>query len=95
MKQLRGEIPESYLLMFDRLVARNKKAVSTVRHGVCSECHIQVAVGVLADLTFGHGLHQCGNCGRFLYLPEDETVLPKEQPAKANQAKTSKAALAH
>src|SRR5438309_604197 len=37
---LRAQIPESILNTFDRLVARQKRPVSIVRNGVCSECHI-------------------------------------------------------
>ena len=71
---LRAQIPKSFLSTFDSFLARKKKPVSIVRHGVCSECHLQIAVGTLGSLTFGQGVQQCGNCGRFLYLPEDASV---------------------
>ena len=71
---LRRQIPDSFLKTFDHFVARNKKPVSIIRNGVCSECHIRIAVGTLGSLAFGQGLQQCGNCGRFLYLPENESV---------------------
>jgi predicted nucleic acid-binding Zn-ribbon protein len=70
IEALRSEIPDSLLRTFDRFVARKKKSVATVRQGVCGECHLQIAVGILGSLAFGHGVEQCGNCGRFLYLPE-------------------------
>lgn len=84
LEALRKEIPESFLLTFDRFVARGKRPVATVRHGVCGDCHLQIAVGILGALTFGQGVQQCGNCGRFLYLPEDEPVVSREAatPAK-------------
>jgi predicted nucleic acid-binding Zn-ribbon protein len=89
-KLLRTEIPESFLQIFDRFTQRNRKAVSTVRHGVCSECHIQIAVGTLGTLAFGHGVQQCGNCGRFLFLPKDEPVFGMESHVKSKVIKTRK-----
>jgi predicted nucleic acid-binding Zn-ribbon protein len=94
-RTIRSEIPEGTLQTFDRFVGRKKKAVSVVRHGVCGECHLQVAVGILGALAFGQGLQQCGNCGRFLYLPKDEPVFGQDaQPKKATRKtgrKTTKA----
>ena len=81
---LRAQIPESLLFTFDRLIARNKNPVSVVRHGVCSECHLQIAVGTLGSLAFGQSVQQCGNCGRFLYLPKDESVY---EPASSPKSK--------
>jgi predicted nucleic acid-binding Zn-ribbon protein len=74
MAALRAQIPDSFLNAFDRFVAGKKKPVSIVHNGVCSECHLQIAAGTLGSLAFGQGVQQCGNCGRFLYLPEDESV---------------------
>jgi predicted nucleic acid-binding Zn-ribbon protein len=78
MEALRSEIPESLLRIFDRFVARKRKPVAIVRNGVCSECHLQIAVGILGSLAFGQSVQQCGNCARFLYLPEDEPVCSPE-----------------
>lgn len=80
---LRAQIPECFLNAFDRIVARNRKPVSIVRHGVCSECHIRIAVGTLGSLAFGQGVQQCGNCGRFLFLPEDESVFESASSARS------------
>jgi len=82
IEALRSQIPESLLRTFDRFVTRGKKAVAIVHKGVCSECHLQIAVGVLGSLAFGHGVQQCGNCARFLFLPEDEPVLAHEASGK-------------
>lgn len=78
---LRKHLPESMLGNFDRWIKRQKKAVATVRDGVCRECHIRIAVGVLADLAMGDKIEHCGNCGRILYLPSDEPICP--QPSGA------------
>lgn len=89
MEALRAQIPDSLLNTFDRFAAREKKAVSIVHRGVCSECHISIAVGILGSLAFGQGVQQCGNCGRFLYLPENEPVFAVEPSAK-NKARRSR-----
>src|SRR5438309_300677 len=71
---LRKKIPGPILAHHDRLRERGKKSVALARHGVCSECHIRIAVGVLGALAFGTDIQVCGNCGRYLYLPEDEPL---------------------
>ena len=83
---LRAQIPGSFLSTFDRFVERKKKAVSVVRSGVCSECHLQIAVGILASLAFGQEVQQCGNCNRFLYLPEDESLSAPESSPKSEES---------
>ena len=89
---LRKKIPETILGHFDRLRMRGKKGVAIVRNGVCGECHITVAIGILGALAFETDVQLCGNCGRYLYLPEDEPVYspassPKSKPAKRQKEK--------
>jgi hypothetical protein len=71
--KLREKIPGPILGRFDRLVARGKKGVAIVHNGACGECHLRLPSGTAADLRFTHELHVCDNCGRYLYLPADET----------------------
>jgi predicted nucleic acid-binding Zn-ribbon protein len=85
---------ESFLNTFDRF-APATKPVSIVRNGVCSECHLQIAVGILGSLAFGQGVQQCGNCGRFLYLPEDESVFAPEPSPNSKGVRSRKEAAAH
>ena len=72
--RLRRNVPESILIQFDRWMVRGRKALAVVRNGVCGECHLQLTVGTIGALAFGDEIQRCGNCGRFLYLPEDEPV---------------------
>ena len=72
LEAIRSKVPESILETFDRWIDRGKKPVAVVRGGVCCECHLRVAIGVLADLEGGDQLARCGNCGRLLYLPAEE-----------------------
>ena len=76
--RLREKIPAPILGHYQRLLDRNKKAVSVVQNGVCSACHIKIAVGILGALAFGNDIQLCGNCGRYLYLPENEPVVPSD-----------------
>lgn len=76
IQRLREQVPAPVLGHFDRLVARGKKAVALVHHGVCSECHLRVSSGTLASLAYGADLHLCDHCGRYLLLPADEPVHP-------------------
>lgn len=72
IESLRSNLPLSVTLCHDRFRAAGKRSVAEVRHGVCSGCHMVVAIGALADLKHDDGLHRCGNCGRYIYLVEEE-----------------------
>jgi len=81
-EELRKKIPAQVLQYYDRLRARGKKGVGHVRRGVCGQCHMQVAVGLLALLHRQDKLYRCENCGCYLYLVE-ETVPVLEMPPRA------------
>lgn len=87
-EKLRTTIPEPILGHFDRLLARGKKGVASIRQGVCTECHIRVPMGTLLTLAHGSDIQVCGNCGRYLHLPESE--LPGAQPPKPPARKPRK-----
>lgn len=81
IKELRAAVPAPILGHFDRLVARGKKAVSVVRNGTCTACHIRAPIGVVAALAHGNDVQLCGNCGRYLHLPEEELAIMTSQNA--------------
>ena len=88
---LRAKAPATVLAHHDRLRARGKRSVAEVRHGVCCGCHLSVASGLVADVRRGT-LHKFENCGRFLYMVEEDTAElasnrpPAKQPVLAVMA---------
>ena len=74
MEKIRDQIPSPVLAHYGRLVLRGKKGVAIARNGVCSECHLRIPSGTLAALAYDNDVHLCDNCGRYLYLPEDEPL---------------------
>lgn len=70
-EELRKKIPAQVLQHSDRLRARGKKWIAHVRNGVCSQCHMRVAVGLLASLRRRDNLYRCETCGAYLYLVEE------------------------
>lgn len=80
--ELRKRIPAQILQHYDRLRARGKKGVALVRHGVCSQCHMQVAVGLLAMLLRQDNLYRCENCGAYLQQVEEQAA-PLEMPPRS------------
>jgi predicted nucleic acid-binding Zn-ribbon protein len=85
IKMLRELVPPPILGHYDRLLARNKKGVALVRNGVCCECHMRVAIGVLNTLMRRADIELCGSCGRYLYLPEapaEPIATPAPEPPK-------------
>ena len=83
IETLRRQIAEPILGHYDRLLARGKKGVALVNHGVCSECHMRVPIGTLVTLAHGQDLQLCGNCGRYLFLPAGELAPESKAPAAA------------
>src|SRR5438445_5347090 len=69
---LRAAIPPAMLQHYERLRARGKKAIAVVRNRVCTNCRMQVPIAVVAALMRGTVAQVCGNCGRYLCLPEAE-----------------------
>ena len=88
LKSLRKNVPESLLDIFDRWIYRGKKPVAIVSHGVCSECHLKVATGVLLNLAHEDEIEHCGNCGRILYfVPDDDSTQRHSQSHRTSVAK--------
>lgn len=87
-ESIRKEIPEPILAHYDRLLARGKKGVALVRHGVCSGCQMKLATGPHAALIRGDDIAMCDNCARYLLMaPEDAT---KSEPAAPSPGATDK-----
>lgn len=88
---LRAKILPAVLGHHDRMRLRGKKSVAIVRNGVCTGCHIMVAVGALNILRRGEDIQLCGNCGRYLVLEEQAPAAPapevEAKPARKKRAK--------
>ena len=79
---LRERVPAAILAHFDRLIAHGKKGVAIARNGACGECHLRLPSGTMAALAYTNEVHLCDNCGRYLYLPENEPLGLIELPLK-------------
>jgi hypothetical protein len=95
MEAIRKTIPSVVLTHYDRLLAHGKKGVAIVRNGVCTECHLRVATGPLAGLAHVNDIQVCGNCGRYLFLPPNQPVVPVSLQPFARTAGRKKTSLAH
>jgi predicted nucleic acid-binding Zn-ribbon protein len=80
---LRADIPQALLRNYDRMRAKGKKGIALVRNHVCTNCRIQVPIAVTASLMNGALIQVCGNCGRYLCLPEPAVAEPMEDVAIA------------
>jgi hypothetical protein len=97
--RLRERISPDFLSVYERYRVRGRKAVAVVREGVCGECHLRIPLGTLVDLMHGDEVMRCGNCGRFLYLPEEDTDIvtsatPAPETNKTPRVRRKKAELA-
>ncbi len=90
IESLRANLSVTVLINHDRMRTKDKASVAAVRHGVCTGCHLALAVGNVALLRRGD-LRQCGNCGRYLYLVEEEegvAEVSEPKPARKRRAKS-------
>jgi hypothetical protein len=95
MEAIRKTIPSAILMHYERLLARGKNGVAIVRNGVCTGCHISVAIGPLAGLAQKGDIRACGNCGRYLFLPANEPIVPVVLPLPVKTPRRKKNSLAH
>jgi predicted nucleic acid-binding Zn-ribbon protein len=79
--ELVKQIPEATLALFDQ-VARTRKglAVSRVKDGLCSVCHVRVRPQTSQDVRFGKALLQCESCQRILYYLPEPVAAPATPP---------------
>jgi len=79
--ELVKQIPEATLALFDK-VARTRKglAVSRVKDGLCSVCHVRVRPQTSQDVRFGKALLQCESCQRILYYIPEPAAAPATPP---------------
>lgn len=71
---MRAKIPPPILGHYDRLLAQGKKGLAAVRNQICTGCHIQVPRALVLTLMHEEDIQVCENCGRYLYLPEENEL---------------------
>jgi predicted nucleic acid-binding Zn-ribbon protein len=74
VNELRARIAPPILAHYDRLMAQGKKGLAAVRNQVCTGCHIQVPRAFVLTLMHEEDIQVCENCGRYLYLPEENEL---------------------
>jgi len=77
---IRADVMPVVLGHYDRLVARGKKAVALVRHGVCTGCQMQLPSGLHAKLLRDDDVCVCENCARYLKLAPVEPAPAEAKP---------------
>jgi hypothetical protein len=93
--ELRAKIPAQILDHYDRLMARGKKGIVAVNNQVCSGCHMQLPIGVIATLMQERDIQLCDSCGRYLYLPAPVAapIEPAAAPAPVKRKRKPRAAV--
>lgn len=91
-KVLREQIPAHIMQRFDKFLLRGKKGVALVQNGVCKGCQIQLPLNVINSLIVGVDALVCGNCGRYLFLSDEEAVAFRDRNAPVVTVPKRKAA---
>jgi predicted nucleic acid-binding Zn-ribbon protein len=67
---IRNRIPQDVLNHFDHMRLRGKKPIASVRHAVCSACHLQIPQNHFLQMHQSCELDVCDNCGTFIFLED-------------------------
>jgi predicted nucleic acid-binding Zn-ribbon protein len=94
IESLRANISASVLLHHYRLRARGRRSVAEIRHGVCSGCHMALPIGTQAEVKRQTALLKCENCGRFIFLAQEEMDV-SEVPAAPKERQPSRRSTNH
>ncbi len=81
IEKLRTGIPQPILAHFFRQIANGRRGIALVRNGVCGECHLRLAHGMVHMLGRSNDLLVCESCGAFVTLAPGEA--PSARPALA------------
>jgi rRNA maturation protein Nop10 len=90
--ELRSQIPTYILDRYDRLRAREKKAIAVVLNSTCTACHMRQPIGKIAALMRGEEIQVCDSCGRYLLLSAPAVESGEEAQAPAARPTARKAA---
>src|SRR5207247_3207443 len=70
-KELAETMDEDLLNRFERLFAsKGDSAIVTVKHGVCTGCHMKLTTATLKDAESGKESVNCEQCARILYVEQ-------------------------
>jgi predicted nucleic acid-binding Zn-ribbon protein len=94
IESLRANLSPNVLLHHDRLRTRGRRSVAEIRHGVCSGCHMALPIGTQAKVKLQTALLKCENCGRFIFLAQDELDVT-EVPAAPKERQPSRRSTNH
>ena len=94
IESLRANISANVLLQHYRLRARGRRSVAEIRHGVCSGCHMALPLGTQAEAKRQTALLKCENCGRFIFLAQEELDVT-EVPAAPKERQPSRRSTNH
>lgn len=89
IESVRKGMPAQILATHDRFQAQGKRCIAELRRDVCSGCHLGLATGNVAALKRGD-LRRCGNCGRYLYVVDEE---PSDQKTQVRVRRKASATL--
>jgi hypothetical protein len=80
VERARQGLPTALLGHHDRMIARGKRSLATVRNGVCGACHIRLPIGHRRGAVPGGDLDVCDNCGVFIEWEVPAPVPPPHEP---------------
>jgi uncharacterized protein len=63
----RVPLPEPVMRQYDRIAVRTQPAVTAIRGGKCTGCHLKVSSEVESDSRKGEKLAVCDQCGRIVW----------------------------
>jgi predicted nucleic acid-binding Zn-ribbon protein len=91
LQKLRATVPAPLLAHFLRFIGQGQCGVAIVRNGICTECHLRVALAMTSALARSEDVHVCENCGCYLVLAPEEEQASAAPLAKPKSRRVSPA----
>ena len=84
---LRGQVSDSALAHYDRVMRQRKSAIAEARTQKCMACFVMIRPQTWEELKTNEQIVTCSSCGRILYYdPASEPPAPEPPPKKRSKA---------
>lgn len=68
IREMEDELDGPIRTRYDRIASTGERVVAPVIHGTCYACFVSIPTSRGASAEGNSALHNCENCGRFLYM---------------------------
>ncbi|MBN1670335.1 MAG: PTS sugar transporter subunit IIA [Kiritimatiellae bacterium] len=94
MATLLGRLPADIEFLYRKMSDKGLSAVAPISNGICSGCGLNLPLSLIQAVRAEKDLHQCHNCARVLYYPEELPKRKKEPGRRVEQLQQRQSGMA-